>query len=746
MTLLHAGLLTAGLVAAAIPILIHLLFRRRRPPIAWAAMDILLAALRKQERRLRLEQLVLLAVRCLLFALAGLALARPVLEGTGLLAPGARRTVTIVLDDGVASRVRTGDGRDPSSTAFARSKSDAAALARSLPPGDSVGVVLASRPARGLVVPPSTDREAVAKAIEGLEPSWAATDFAAALGVAAQHAQNAPGEESVVVVVSEFRAGSLDPTAPPPAAVAAAEQAPRIVLTPPASDDLADLAVTGIEAQRSIDEDSVTVSVRVERHGGSNPAQAVRVSLAGDGFATIPSKVVRFEAGQAAVTVEFVARAAQGAKADAGSLSASIEPDALPADDTRYAWFDPRGATRIGLVARRSLAAGGDIEQVPASRWLMRAIAPAEQPGIEVVEVEPAAVDARTLRDFEALVVPQPETLTPASWSAIRGFVDGGGLLVVMPAGEVGAQRWAEPFAAALGLPWQPEASATTLPKPLAFAPEQPSAATTGLFASIAAELPELLRPLEVTRTLPVRGATPSDVVLALEDGSPFLLAGTPPAARTADAGQATTASRGLVVLLTVAPELAWTNLPVKPFMVPLAQEVLRRGLARIGGADRAVVAEQPAIRLRDAAELVGPDDVRVGLEAGVARGPLLQPGAWKALDVAGRPVGGIAVNVDLAATRLAPQSPDVVSAWFAPAGAVHVAPPSGMVAALQPVEDSVGIAVWLLAAVALLAVVETLLARWFSHATSGVRVLSDPGVGAGSLVAKGVANGRSAA
>ena len=91
MTLVHASLLTAGLAAAAIPILIHLLFRRRRPPISWAAMEILLAALRRQEKRLRLEQWLLLAARCLLFALAGFALARPTLEP---LRSGASMTAT----------------------------------------------------------------------------------------------------------------------------------------------------------------------------------------------------------------------------------------------------------------------------------------------------------------------------------------------------------------------------------------------------------------------------------------------------------------------------------------------------------------------------------------------------------------------------------------------------------------------------------------------------------------------------
>src|SRR5229473_4077145 len=72
------GLLTTLAVAAAaasIPIIIHLLNRNRYRVVSWAAMRFLLAAQRKNTRRMRLEQLILLAIRTLLVILLVLAMA-----------------------------------------------------------------------------------------------------------------------------------------------------------------------------------------------------------------------------------------------------------------------------------------------------------------------------------------------------------------------------------------------------------------------------------------------------------------------------------------------------------------------------------------------------------------------------------------------------------------------------------------------------------------------------------------------
>src|SRR4051812_36115290 len=67
----------AGAALAAIPIIIHILNRRRFRVVRWAAMEYLLQAMRKNRRKLKFEQWLLLACRCLLVFLMGLALARP---------------------------------------------------------------------------------------------------------------------------------------------------------------------------------------------------------------------------------------------------------------------------------------------------------------------------------------------------------------------------------------------------------------------------------------------------------------------------------------------------------------------------------------------------------------------------------------------------------------------------------------------------------------------------------------------
>jgi hypothetical protein len=82
--------------------LIHLWHRRRYDEIAWAAIDHLLAAVRKNARRLRIEQWLLLAVRTAILLLFAVALADPVIRSlptfTGVPANVGNVHTLLVLD------------------------------------------------------------------------------------------------------------------------------------------------------------------------------------------------------------------------------------------------------------------------------------------------------------------------------------------------------------------------------------------------------------------------------------------------------------------------------------------------------------------------------------------------------------------------------------------------------------------------------------------------------------------------
>ena len=77
------------LLGAGIPILIHLWTRRRHREIRWAAMEYLLAAIRKNTRRINIEQLILLCIRVAIVVALALAVAEPIFQlsyGVGFLA------------------------------------------------------------------------------------------------------------------------------------------------------------------------------------------------------------------------------------------------------------------------------------------------------------------------------------------------------------------------------------------------------------------------------------------------------------------------------------------------------------------------------------------------------------------------------------------------------------------------------------------------------------------------------------
>lgn len=156
------------LAAAAAPLLIHLWSRHRFREAPWAAMQFLLAAMRKNARRLQLQQWLLLAVRTLLIVLVVLAVAEP--YGVQLLAGGggALAHKIIVLDASYSMGYRA-----ESKTNFANAKQLAGELVKKSPSGDVFTVILMTSQPKLLIGPEVIDHVAVADQIESLTQSCA---------------------------------------------------------------------------------------------------------------------------------------------------------------------------------------------------------------------------------------------------------------------------------------------------------------------------------------------------------------------------------------------------------------------------------------------------------------------------------------------------------------------------------------------------------------------------------------------
>ena len=163
-----APLMLAGVAAVAVPVLIHLIGRRRAPRVPFAAIAFLRASNRRVARRVRLRHLLLLALRAGLVAAAAVMAAQPFVEReSDLPALGAgARAVALVVDDTASMRARR-DGR----SLFSRAQEAARKLVRQLGPAAQVAVLSLSRPS-GPLARLSADPRRIAAAIDGLRPTY----------------------------------------------------------------------------------------------------------------------------------------------------------------------------------------------------------------------------------------------------------------------------------------------------------------------------------------------------------------------------------------------------------------------------------------------------------------------------------------------------------------------------------------------------------------------------------------------
>ena len=112
MTFLNPAL-AFGAAAFVIPLIIHILNRNRFKTVEWGAMHLLESVIKVNHKRFRLDQLILLFVRCAIPALLAMCLAQPVLTGAKLLEGDAPVSLIVLLDTSYSM-----DAADPAGTRF----------------------------------------------------------------------------------------------------------------------------------------------------------------------------------------------------------------------------------------------------------------------------------------------------------------------------------------------------------------------------------------------------------------------------------------------------------------------------------------------------------------------------------------------------------------------------------------------------------------------------------------------------
>jgi Aerotolerance regulator N-terminal/von Willebrand factor type A domain len=394
MTFLSPLFLLGGL-AAAIPVVLHLLKREPEPRVKFAAVTLLKDAPVEYTERRRLRELVLLALRVAAFVLLALAFARPFLPpGVALGSAG----VTMVALDTSYSMAAPG--------AFDRARRLARAAVGRVPTGDPVGVVTFSDlPA--LVASPAPDHAFALSAIDAARPGFGATRYRGALGAAVQALG---GRRGTIVVVTDLQESGWDAgdrvSVPGSARVEIADVGPL----PP------DLAVTALRAAG----DRIVATV----HNSGDRPRSTRARLTLDGRSAAEAAVTIGP--RASVDVEFPGAAK---RQTASSVAVAIDdPGGMPADDVRYAVSGSANRPSIVIVTT-----SGDLGR--EAFYVQQALSAATASGgFQLVGVSAAQLstwDAARLAPDAAVVLLSTRGLERRGRVALEAYVKGGGGMLV---------------------------------------------------------------------------------------------------------------------------------------------------------------------------------------------------------------------------------------------------------------------------------------------------------------------------
>ena len=513
-----------ALGAAAIPLLLHLLQKKRKIQMPFSTVRFLKLAQRRSASRVRLENILLWLLRTAILVLLALAFAMPVLRTSsfGSFLGEAQRDVAIVWDVSYSMTYESGRTR-----VWDDARSAATGIINSLRKGDRVCIFLAGDDVTPLLAQPTSDLDLARTLVKAQEPRLTSSRLKPAITAALAALKEAGTREHELFVIT-------DGQALPWTEVTGAELPPTFValLGSTSPQNVAPLTINVLPALLLTN----TTAQLTANLGQTGAARDTTVTL------YIDDKEI---ARRSATTAVQFALPLLPPGLHRARLETPSDPLAL--DNTFYFLLRVRERLPVLLVASEA-----------DGFFLTRALNPTGSL-FDVKRIEPDALAAESLTDYSCLLLANALPLPGQALLNVEKFVQGGGTLVIFP----GDRATAADYASWICLPAKPIGAddiAEPVRQPIRLRqPRDP------LFADL--KLPPGSVPaITARRQLTLDGSAPAapqtQPLLTLADTAPLLLA--------------REFGKGRVLLFTVAADRRWSDLPLSPIFLPIVHQIVQ--------------------------------------------------------------------------------------------------------------------------------------------------------------------------
>ncbi len=543
-----------GLLGVAVPIIIHLLYRKHRRQTDWAAMELLRKALVTRSGQVKIEDLLILLLRCLALALLALALMRITLDSKSVI--GEERIGMVVAIDASYSMNHGLNSRFADAVEKAREIFEGTAKE-----GDPVSIVLMSSRPEILLRSARYDPiqvKTILDELDGAGPNSLNLETNIELLDELVAELKTPGKEVFLITDSQ----EMDWAELPPAAQDSLEnlqENANVFVIPAVNAGEDNLAIESLNytfgSLRKSGEARFTALVR---NTGRRDEKTAKVEFYVDDTLIERKQVGSLAAGESR-PLEFTA---QFEKAGNVSLRAELTNDDLADDNVRHAVARIRPGIQVLLLE-------GDIENAVGNRsggyYAKVALSPRDsddEEGVVVNEIDPAdfALEKR-LKDYDVVVMNNVLTVSSSTATKLKRFVSEGGGLIVFAGDRVEASTYNQSLGAA-GEGILPAELGEVSSSETEEGWTMEAAKSDHLLAQLTARYPEkLLDAIRITKQIEATPIENGEVLITSQSGNPVLLS--------------RSTGSGTVLLFTTSASKRWNNLPREPLYAILLQQAV---------------------------------------------------------------------------------------------------------------------------------------------------------------------------
>ena len=327
MTFLNPAVLF-GLLAASIPVLIHLFNLRKLKKIEFSTLAFLKELQKNRIRKIKLKQWLLLALRVLIILLLVLAFARPTLEGVAIggTTSAAKTTAVFILDDTFSMSVVDAKG-----SYLNQAKESIKELIKNLQEGDEAALILVSGKNKENVKP-TTNLTDFIKNVDAIEPSYSSGYLHDAIVKASEILAESNNFNKEIYVFSDFQKSKISKEGSLSDLSKLLDEKVKIYSFNYSGKEIYNIGIDNIKVETQIFEKDkpVVFNVTVTNYSSSKVNNLV-VSLFINDERTAQQSVSLEPGASSVITMEALVK-----KAGYDNVFAEIEDDEIMQDNRRY--------------------------------------------------------------------------------------------------------------------------------------------------------------------------------------------------------------------------------------------------------------------------------------------------------------------------------------------------------------------------------------------------------------------------